>query len=78
MKKAKSLGLRKLREENGRLKSLVAIHEKDRTKFAMRIGLQIAKQAKKLNKKIERMAWHGKARQGKELTGAYFIHQREY
>ena len=73
MKKAKSLGLRKLRKENARLKSLVAIHEKDRSKFAMRIGLQIAKQAKKLNKKIERMAW-----QGKELTGAYFIHQREH
>lgn len=71
MKKAKSLGLRKLRAENGRLKQVVKCYDM----IAIRLGKQLVKRKsiQGFNEQIERKKW-----QGKELNGAYFIYQQEY
>lgn len=73
MKKAKSLGLRKLRAEIKRLKSVMAIHEKDSTNIAMYLGVKIAKQAKMIANAID-----ANAKQDAYPAGRYFIHQNEY
>lgn len=75
MKKAKSLGLRKLRAENARLKLVFRVYKKDREKIAIRLCAQIESQSKNL---VEIIALQAKKEIEEESCGAYFIHQQEY